>query len=214
MEGSQAILAHLRKRAEIEKLKEEMKKKLGPAAEKGSDVKGKKKEASVVLDRILFDPKGREAFKTFLKTEFSEENFLFWEEVEAFQKLPDEDSEAIEAEAERIFNKYISKESQSEINIPANIKSGLQKKFLEVSWEDFGTSGINKEVFNTAQVSTTPNTCCQLVCFDVSATHHNIQSSILKTLKADSLPRFLQSDIYKTYKVTLIFHITNTSPSI
>eukprot|EP01102_Stenamoeba_stenopodia_P019618 TRINITY_DN7457_c0_g1_i1.p1 TRINITY_DN7457_c0_g1~~TRINITY_DN7457_c0_g1_i1.p1 ORF type:complete len:441 (-),score=151.04 TRINITY_DN7457_c0_g1_i1:228-1550(-) len=174
MDGSQAILSYLKKKGESEKLKEAMRKKLGPAAEKGE--KGKKKEASLVLERILFDPKGREALRAFLKTEFSEENFLFYEEVENFQKLPDSDSEAIEAEAERIFNKYISKESQLEINIPANIKTALQKKFLEVSWEDFGTSGINKEVFNTAQ------------------------SSILKTLKADSLPRFIGSDIYKTYK--------------
>lgn len=175
MDGCQAILTYLKKKAETDKLREEMRAKLGPG-EKTNPGEKKKKHMARELDRILFDPKGREAFRAFLQTEFSEENFLFWEEVEAFRKLNPDEVDKVEEESERIFNKYIAKEAQLEINIPANIRTDLQKRFLNVSWQDFGTGNIDTNVFNTAQ------------------------ASIMKTLKSDSLPRFIASEIYKTYK--------------
>lgn len=78
--------------------------------------------------RFLFLPRaeGYEAFRLFLKGEYSDENINFWSAVESYKKLHEDDSfasSAAEKSSERaelantIFSTYLKTDATCEVNI-------------------------------------------------------------------------------------------------
>lgn len=59
-------------------------------------------------------PAGRAAFRQFLRTEFSEENMLFWLVCEEFRK--ETNKSMIEEKARVIYEDYVSILSPKEVN--------------------------------------------------------------------------------------------------
>lgn len=66
------------------------------------------------FDKLMQCPSGRSAFRQFLRTEFSEENMLFWLACEEFSKETNKSS--IEEKARIIYEDYISILSPKEVS--------------------------------------------------------------------------------------------------
>lgn len=65
------------------------------------------------FDKLMCCPAGRNSFRQFLRTEFSEENMLFWLACEEFSK--EANKSAIEEKARVIYEDYISILSPKEV---------------------------------------------------------------------------------------------------
>lgn len=65
------------------------------------------------FDKLMCCPAGRNSFRQFLRTEFSEENMLFWLACDEFSK--EANKSAIEEKARVIYEDYISILSPKEV---------------------------------------------------------------------------------------------------
>lgn len=70
-------------------------------------------------------PAGRNLFREFLRTEYSEENLLFWLACEDLKK--EQNKKVIEEKARMIYEDYISILSPKEVNIRKIIDVGFLK---------------------------------------------------------------------------------------
>lgn len=68
------------------------------------------------FDKLMLTPAGRNAFREFLRTEFSEENMLFWMACEDLKK--ESNKSIIEEKARLIYEDYISILSPKEVCNP------------------------------------------------------------------------------------------------
>ncbi|KAM8814814.1 regulator of G-protein signaling 5 [Rhynchonycteris naso] len=87
------------------------------------------------LDKLLQNNYGLASFKSFLKSEFSEENLEFWMACENFKKTK---SPAEMAEkAKRIYEEFIKTEAPKEVNIDHFTKDVTLKNLVEPSLSSF-----------------------------------------------------------------------------
>ncbi|XP_054443809.1 regulator of G-protein signaling 5 [Pteronotus mesoamericanus] len=87
------------------------------------------------LDKLLQNNYGLASFKSFLKSEFSEENLEFWMACEDFKKArsPDEVAE----KAKKIYEEFIQTEAPKEVNIDHFTKDVTVKNLVEPSLSSF-----------------------------------------------------------------------------
>lgn len=67
------------------------------------------------FDKMMKNPAGRNIFREFLRTEYSEENMLFWMACEDLKK--EINKSAIEDKARMIYENYISILSPKEVKM-------------------------------------------------------------------------------------------------
>ncbi|XP_075616302.1 regulator of G-protein signaling 21 isoform X2 [Balearica regulorum gibbericeps] len=72
---------------------------------------------------------GLEAFRTFLKSEFSEENMEFWLACEDFKKT--KSSTKIASKAQKIYSDFIQADAPKEINIDFHTKTHISQNISE-----------------------------------------------------------------------------------
>ncbi|XP_050949154.1 regulator of G-protein signaling 14 isoform X2 [Labeo rohita] len=77
---------------------------------------------AVSFERLLEDPTGVRYFTAFLKSEVSAENILFWLACEKFRKIPAHQAEQLKREASSIYNKFLSSNATSPINIDDRVR--------------------------------------------------------------------------------------------
>ncbi|XP_066549149.1 regulator of G-protein signaling 10 [Amia ocellicauda] len=82
---------------------------------------------SVSLENLLEDPEGVRRFREFLKSEFSEENVLFWLACEDFKKT--QDLQKLREKAKQIYSTYLSSKSTTQVNVEG--QSRLNESMLE-----------------------------------------------------------------------------------
>lgn len=82
---------------------------------------------SISLEHLLDDAEGIRRFREFLKSEFSEENVLFWIECEDFKKT--QDIERLRDKAKHIYGTYLSSKSSTQVNVEG--QSRLSESMLE-----------------------------------------------------------------------------------
>ncbi|XP_060743140.1 regulator of G-protein signaling 14a isoform X2 [Tachysurus vachellii] len=90
---------------------------------------------AVCFERLMEDPVGVRYFTAFLKSEVSDENILFWQACEKFQKTPDTSLEELKRQAHSIYDLYLSESSFSAVNIDDTArvnKSDLEKPTPEM----------------------------------------------------------------------------------
>eukprot|EP01125_Pyxidicula_operculata_P004400 TRINITY_DN1674_c0_g1_i1.p1 TRINITY_DN1674_c0_g1~~TRINITY_DN1674_c0_g1_i1.p1 ORF type:complete len:415 (-),score=66.52 TRINITY_DN1674_c0_g1_i1:133-1377(-) len=106
---------------------------------------------SLLLRKVLRNPRGKELMLEQMKKEHAEENFLFWVRIQQFRSkyCSDEPIKCKEliAEAEDIFKEFISDKSKFTVNLSASVKSELVKLFTD-SYRF--PAGIDQFVFNTS----------------------------------------------------------------
>lgn len=66
------------------------------------------------FDKMMKAPAGRNLFREFLRTEYSEENLLFWLACEDLKR--EQNKKVIEEKARTIYDDYISILSPKEVN--------------------------------------------------------------------------------------------------
>ncbi|KAM6948154.1 regulator of G-protein signaling 20 isoform 2-T2 [Aplochiton taeniatus] len=87
------------------------------------------------FDKLMACPVGRNAFRQFLRTEFSEENMLFWLACEEFSM--ESNNSAIEEKARLIYEDYVSILSPKEVSLDSHVREVINKNMLEPTCHTF-----------------------------------------------------------------------------
>nr|XP_021528581.1 regulator of G-protein signaling 20 [Aotus nancymaae] len=87
------------------------------------------------FDKLMVTPAGRNAFREFLRTEFSEENMLFWMACEELKK--EANKNIIEEKARIIYEDYISILSPKEVSLDSRVREGINRDMVEPSQHIF-----------------------------------------------------------------------------
>ncbi|KAF6323648.1 regulator of G protein signaling 20 [Rhinolophus ferrumequinum] len=87
------------------------------------------------FDKLMLTPAGRNAFREFLRTEFSEENMLFWMACEELKKEVNKD--IIEEKARIIYEEYISILSPKEVSLDSRVREVINRNMVEPSQHIF-----------------------------------------------------------------------------
>ncbi|CAJ0945589.1 unnamed protein product [Ranitomeya imitator] len=87
------------------------------------------------FDKLMNTPAGRNAFREFLRTEFSEENMLFWMACEDLKK--EANKNVIEEKARLIYEDYISILSPKEVSLDSRVREVINRNMLEPSQHTF-----------------------------------------------------------------------------
>ncbi|XP_063114569.1 regulator of G-protein signaling 20 isoform X4 [Cavia porcellus] len=83
------------------------------------------------FDNLMVTPAGRNAFRQFLRTEFSEENMLFWMACEELKK--EANKNIIEEKARIIYEDYISILSPKEVSLDSRVREIINRNMGEPS---------------------------------------------------------------------------------
>ncbi|XP_047695820.1 regulator of G-protein signaling 21 [Prionailurus viverrinus] len=87
------------------------------------------------MDTLLTNQAGLDAFRTFLKSEFSEENVEFWLACEDFKKT--ESAEKMASKAKMIYSEFIEADAPKEINIDFSTRDLISKNIAEPTLKCF-----------------------------------------------------------------------------
>ncbi|XP_015273722.1 PREDICTED: regulator of G-protein signaling 21-like [Gekko japonicus] len=87
------------------------------------------------VDTLLANKDGLAAFRTFLKSEFSEENIEFWLACEDFKKT--KSAAKIASKAQKIYSDFIQADAPKEINIDFNTRDRITQNISEPSLQCF-----------------------------------------------------------------------------
>ncbi|XP_069548415.1 regulator of G-protein signaling 20 [Brachyistius frenatus] len=87
------------------------------------------------FDKLMCCPAGRNAFRQFLRTEFSEENMLFWLACDEFSK--ETNKNGIEEKARVIYEDYISILSPKEVSLDSRVRESINRNMQEPSLHTF-----------------------------------------------------------------------------
>ncbi|KAG9332512.1 hypothetical protein JZ751_014610, partial [Albula glossodonta] len=81
------------------------------------------------FDKLMKNPAGRNVFREFLRTEYSEENMLFWLACEDLKK--EINKAVIEEKARLIYEDYISILSPKEVSLDSRVREVINRKMQE-----------------------------------------------------------------------------------
>ncbi|XP_076131727.1 LOW QUALITY PROTEIN: regulator of G-protein signaling 19 [Alosa pseudoharengus] len=87
------------------------------------------------FDKLMKNPAGRNVFREFLRTEYSEDNMLFWLACEELKK--ELNKSIVEEKARMIYEDYISILSPKEVSLDARVREGINKKMQEPTQHTF-----------------------------------------------------------------------------
>ncbi|XP_039204905.1 regulator of G-protein signaling 5 [Crotalus tigris] len=104
------------------------------------------------LEKLLQNPYGLSSFRTFLQSEFSEENIEFWIACEHYKKtkLPTKMTE----KAKKIYEEFIQSDAPKEVNIDHFTKSVTMKNLVEPSISTFDLA--QKRIFMLMEKDSLP----------------------------------------------------------
>ncbi|TRY84007.1 hypothetical protein DNTS_013556 [Danionella cerebrum] len=81
------------------------------------------------FDKLMKNPAGRNKFREFLRTEYSEENMLFWLACEDLKKEINKSS--IEENARLIYEDYISILSPKEVSLDSRVREVINRRMQD-----------------------------------------------------------------------------------
>ncbi|XP_078731316.1 regulator of G-protein signaling 20-like isoform X3 [Lampetra fluviatilis] len=87
------------------------------------------------FERLMHSAAGRAVFREFLRTEFSEENLLFWLACEDLKK--EENKNVVEEKARTIYEDYISILSPKEVSLDSRVREVINRNMVEPSAHTF-----------------------------------------------------------------------------
>ncbi|XP_007260242.2 regulator of G-protein signaling 20 isoform X2 [Astyanax mexicanus] len=119
------------------------------------------------FDKLMHCPSGRSAFRQFLRTEFSEENMLFWLACEEFTK--ETNKSAIEEKARLIYEDYISILSPKEVSLDSRVREVINRNMLEPTSHTFDDAQL--QIYTLMQRDSYPR-------FMNSAVYKNLLKSV------------------------------------
>ncbi|KAJ0065604.1 hypothetical protein NL108_013631 [Boleophthalmus pectinirostris] len=90
------------------------------------------------FDQLLQCKTGLLVFEEFLRSEYSEENLLFYLDCEAFRNLPPESDRT--APARRIYREYVASGAPRQINIDCVIQAEIRSSLSDPGPECFSSA--------------------------------------------------------------------------
>lgn len=87
------------------------------------------------FDKLMHSPAGRGVFREFLRTEYSEENMLFWLACEELKS--EANQHVVDEKARLIYEDYVSILSPKEVSLDSRVREGINKKMQEPSAHTF-----------------------------------------------------------------------------
>ncbi|XP_077412791.1 regulator of G-protein signaling 20 isoform X1 [Vanacampus margaritifer] len=87
------------------------------------------------FDKLMSCAAGRNSFRQFLRTEFSEENMLFWLACQEFAKESNKGS--VEEKARVIYEDYISILSPKEVSLDSRVRESINRNMQEPTLHTF-----------------------------------------------------------------------------
>ncbi|XP_053104364.1 regulator of G-protein signaling 21 [Hemicordylus capensis] len=87
------------------------------------------------VDTLLANKDGLAAFRSFLKSEFSEENIEFWLACEDFKKT--KSAAKIALKAQKIYSEFIQADAPKEINIDFSTRDHITQNISEPTLQCF-----------------------------------------------------------------------------
>ncbi|MBN3321736.1 RGS20 protein, partial [Atractosteus spatula] len=87
------------------------------------------------FDKLMRSAGGRNAFREFLRTEFSEENMLFWLACEDLKN--ETNKSVVEEKARLIYEDYISILSPKEVSLDSRVREVINRNMLEPTSHTF-----------------------------------------------------------------------------
>ncbi|XP_063075345.1 regulator of G-protein signaling 21-like [Engraulis encrasicolus] len=90
------------------------------------------------IDKLLACKAGQAAFQEFLKTEYSEENILFWLACEDYKKI--KSTPEMIVSANRIYAEFVQTEAPKQINIDCGTRANITKNINQPDLNSFDTA--------------------------------------------------------------------------
>ncbi|XP_033507218.1 regulator of G-protein signaling 21 isoform X1 [Epinephelus lanceolatus] len=90
------------------------------------------------VDKVLSCKAGQIAFREFLKSEYSEENILFWLACEEYKKI--KTVPEMISSANRIYSEFVQTEAPRQINIDCSTRENITKNISQPSLTSFDTA--------------------------------------------------------------------------
>ncbi|XP_075875913.1 regulator of G-protein signaling 21-like [Nelusetta ayraudi] len=90
------------------------------------------------VDKVLSCKAGQIAFREFLRSEYSEENILFWLACEEYKKI--KTVPEMISSANRIFSEYVQTEAPKQINIDCGTRESITKNISQPTLTSFDTA--------------------------------------------------------------------------
>lgn len=87
------------------------------------------------FDKVISCTAGRRYFREFLRSEFSEENMLFWLACEDLKK--EDDEQRVEEKARIIYEDYISLISPTEVSLDAKVRDVINRNMAKPTQQVF-----------------------------------------------------------------------------
>nr|XP_006816283.1 PREDICTED: regulator of G-protein signaling 20-like [Saccoglossus kowalevskii] len=87
------------------------------------------------FDRLMKSAAGRDSFREFLKSEYSEENLLFWLACEELRHQTDQ--EIIEEKSRLIYEDYISILSPKEVSLDSRVREVINRNMVDPTQHTF-----------------------------------------------------------------------------
>lgn len=86
------------------------------------------------LEKLLATQYGQDAFREFLKSEFSDENIDFWLACEDYKKS---EADNLHSKAEKIFKEFVQSDAIKQVNIDHHIRKSTAEKAQEPTPSSF-----------------------------------------------------------------------------
>ncbi|MCJ8732031.1 hypothetical protein PDJAM_G00206440 [Pangasius djambal] len=90
------------------------------------------------IEKLLESPAGLHAFTEFLRSEYSEENIMFWQACEEYKKITCRTE--MTCEANRIYSEFVQTEAPRQINIDCKTRATISKNIAEPDMATFETA--------------------------------------------------------------------------
>uniref|UniRef100_A0AAY4ADZ1 Regulator of G-protein signaling 1 n=1 Tax=Denticeps clupeoides TaxID=299321 RepID=A0AAY4ADZ1_9TELE len=90
------------------------------------------------IDKLLGCKSGQLAFQEFLRSEYSEENILFWLACEDYKKIKSTPEMIISAN--RIYSEFVQVEAPRQINIDCGTRANITKNISQPNLNSFDTA--------------------------------------------------------------------------
>ncbi|KAK1786717.1 hypothetical protein P4O66_017106 [Electrophorus voltai] len=97
-----------------------------------------------IISRKFAFAAGQQAFQEFLRSEYSEENILFWQACEDYKKIKNI-PEMVSA-ANRIYSEFVQVEAPRQINIDCGTRANITKCISEPTLESFNKA--QKQIYS------------------------------------------------------------------
>ncbi|KAG1685478.1 Regulator of G-protein signaling loco [Nymphon striatum] len=114
---------------------------------------------SIGFEKLLDDPAGMHTFAEFLKSEFSQENILFWVASERYKLL--KDANQMKTRAKEIYEKHLGLGASEPVNVDSHARQEVQENLENPTTELFSLA--QKQIFDLMKLDSYPRFLkCQL----------------------------------------------------